>query len=204
MKLLSPCLTPPCQWSRPARGAWVEILFRIMGTKRINNSRAPQGARGLKCEKGGTTAPLSFPSRPARGAWVEISSNALRRCTSPSRPARGAWVEMKMPSLSLTFLSGRAPQGARGLKCQTWDRSGPRPPPSRPARGAWVEIAFGRAIVPTKTSRPARGAWVEIFHSANRRRDRGSRPARGAWVEIRCTAVKANHEIVAPRKGRVG
>ena len=31
-----------------------------------------------------------------------------------------------------------------------------------------------------------------------------SRPARGAWVEIRSAAIKTNHEIVAPRKGRVG
>ena len=34
--------------SRPARGAWVEICIRAMAIL-LPSSRAPQGARGLKC-----------------------------------------------------------------------------------------------------------------------------------------------------------
>ena len=55
--------------SRPARGAWVEILI-------------------------GAPMALTQKSRPARGAWVEMY---IIFCTSGctwSRPARGAWVEM--------------------------------------------------------------------------------------------------------------
>ena len=84
-----------CCWyrSRPARGAWVEILIVRPST------------------------PPASTSRPARGAWVEIQ-NAERmsaeRCTS--RPARGAWVEMR-PVVALAVRDlRRAPQGARGLK----------------------------------------------------------------------------------------
>ena len=55
--------------SRPARGAWVEMLV-------------------------GFVFRAIWESRPARGAWVEIL-NALKLCISPaSRPARGAWVEI--------------------------------------------------------------------------------------------------------------
>ena len=56
-------------------------------------SRAPQGARGLKSQpqQGGR---LAVGSRPARGAWIEIASGVRSRMA----PA------------------GRAPQGARGLK----------------------------------------------------------------------------------------
>ena len=56
--------------SRPARGAWVEIISWAYYT----NAHAP--------------------SRPARGAWVEIVNlGKIQQCLS-SRPARGAWVEM--------------------------------------------------------------------------------------------------------------
>ena len=34
-------------WSRPARGAWVEILFPVSKGSQAKR-RAPQGARGLK------------------------------------------------------------------------------------------------------------------------------------------------------------
>ena len=56
--------------SRPARGAWVEMFFGF-GTFGNFVRRAPQGARGLKfCV--GAPAPSVTGSRPARGAWVEI------------------------------------------------------------------------------------------------------------------------------------
>ena len=55
--------------SRPARGAWVEILSQIEW--------------------------LVMPeSRPARGAWVEIDWSDAQKLQLKSRPARGAWVEM--------------------------------------------------------------------------------------------------------------
>ena len=60
----------PLSQSRPARGAWVEILL-------------PDVKLG------------DWLSRPARGAWVEISLVASGSSFIMSRPARGAWVEIK-------------------------------------------------------------------------------------------------------------
>ena len=59
--------------SRPARGAWVEILLLWIGSEiRL--------------------------SRPARGAWVEIFPMGERfAALTWSRPARGAWVEIELP-----------------------------------------------------------------------------------------------------------
>ena len=56
--------------SRPARGAWVEMIC-----SRVPDSGTPS-------------------SRPARGAWVEIPSVLPPATTRSSRPARGAWVEI--------------------------------------------------------------------------------------------------------------
>ena len=56
--------------SRPARGAWVEIL------------KTPPSVKSWS------------PSRPARGAWVEIYIIRYEMELKLSRPARGAWVEM--------------------------------------------------------------------------------------------------------------
>ena len=58
--------------SRPARGAWVEMLVWYES--------------GVKPPE----------SRPARGAWVEISHRYLLPVRYASRPARGAWVEITM------------------------------------------------------------------------------------------------------------
>ena len=91
--------------SRPARGAWVEIVlvsvdvdgaggrapqgarglkYHLFGDGELNAGRAPQGARGLKWQR-----PLPCgrkrQSRPARGAWVEI-------CRSRRPPRRRATV----------------------------------------------------------------------------------------------------------------
>ena len=81
------------------------------------DSRAPQGARGLK-----SRPPVYFArrsrSRPARGAWIEIPSSVFADDGgASSRPARGAWIEISIGQL-LVF-------GQIG---------------SRPARGAWIEI----------------------------------------------------------------
>ncbi len=79
--------------SRPARGAWVEIMPRLAGTG-------------------------SSWSRPARGAWVEIGTLAASPSLRLSRPARGAWVEMSTGEQITFCFVRRAPQGARGLKFQ--------------------------------------------------------------------------------------
>ena len=77
---------------------------------------------------------------------------------------------------------GRAPQGARGLKC--------------------FKVA---RIAKYSRSRPARGAWVEISQTANTTTLwTSSRPARGAWVEIELPDEVIDAMLVAPRKGRVG
>ena len=79
--------------SRPARGAWIEMLVWA---------------------KGGTYQPRS---RPARGAWIEMAQTQLQTANVKSRPARGAWIEItKATEKWLKDNAGRAPQGARGLK----------------------------------------------------------------------------------------
>ena len=55
---------PPVRLSRPARGAWVEIL---------------QDGAYIHDE----------PSRPARGAWVEILEDGSRREHHPVAPRKG-------------------------------------------------------------------------------------------------------------------
>ena len=51
--------------SRPARGAWVEIVVVLV------------------------CASMLRPSRPARGAWVEILVNRPQRCAKPVAPRKG-------------------------------------------------------------------------------------------------------------------
>ena len=84
---------------------------------RAQDSRAPQGARGLKFTPVEGVPESDTTSRPARGAWVEIRTwGWYTTLPYPSRPARGAWVEIQPLWPSLTCVR------------------------SRPARGAWVEI----------------------------------------------------------------
>ena len=64
--------------SRPARGAWIEMLIRSRIASNMYG-RAPHGARGLKSKR--YTFYVSQPmSRPARGAWIEIM-NMLADCS---------------------------------------------------------------------------------------------------------------------------
>ena len=58
--------------SRPARGAWIEMLTAL--------------TLGYKTET----------SRPARGAWIEIFTVSRGKSPCASRPARGAWIEMAL------------------------------------------------------------------------------------------------------------
>ena len=57
-------------------------------------SRAPHGARGLKCPRH-IPVLLVLTSRPARGAWIEIKEILAYGIKDLSRPARGAWIEIK-------------------------------------------------------------------------------------------------------------
>ena len=70
MKYVPSVQTKNKHWSRPARGAWVEI----------------KSARRIS---------FSVMSRPARGAWVEIVYLCRKIAALKSRPARGAWVEIE-------------------------------------------------------------------------------------------------------------
>ncbi len=141
LKLLMVLLQICLDLSRPAWGAWIEI----------NGSKQD----GLERKR----------SRPAWGAWIEIFA---RRCypaiRSMSRPAWGAWIEIAAASRYGADTSGRAPHGARGLKCTVYggryDANG-----SRPAWGAWIEIDKAASASMYGRSRPAWGAWIEINRS---------------------------------------
>ena len=52
-------------WSRPARGAWVEIQYEGQD-RSYGHRRAPQGARGLKSE-GMAAAVQGIPVAPRKG-----------------------------------------------------------------------------------------------------------------------------------------
>ena len=104
---------------------------------RTATSRAPQGARGLKCEGSGLYD-VAAVSCPARGTWIEIGRYAVAleyACRAPqgarglkcgrrhgnsrhlqSCPARGTWIEIPRRLAEMQRGRGRAPQGARGLK----------------------------------------------------------------------------------------
>ena len=82
----------------------------------MNDGRAPHGARGLKSFLAFSGAE-SCSSRPARGAWIEIADLTEARHGAASRPARGAWIEIPWDFPVAYKTGGRAPHGARGLKC---------------------------------------------------------------------------------------
>ena len=94
-------------------------------------------------------------SRPARGAWIEICHCESCQLKEWSRPARGAWIEIANAALVEILGSGRAPQGARGLKYEGHARQS-LASLSRPARGAWIEMALnyqakvGYGVAPRK------------------------------------------------------
>ena len=111
-----------------------------------------------------------------------MTGRRLRR-SGQSRPARGAWIEIRDITLKHLSSSGRAPQGARGLKFEAVFLQN-IVNQSRPARGAWIEIRpcwTKRAW--TRRSRPARGAWIEICFLHAHDGHQKSRPARGAAKE---------------------
>ena len=86
MKLQEILLGLHSMWSRPARGAWVEISIAWLDAH-VVEGRAPRRARGLKS---GGVLPLIVEnqSRPARGAWIEIFSSRSRRFVDWGRTPR--------------------------------------------------------------------------------------------------------------------
>ena len=73
--------------SRPARGAWVEMLINPVRDGGIFR-RAPQGARGLKSEFLYCMED-DAASRPARGAWVEIPFDLSTNDGTAVAPRKG-------------------------------------------------------------------------------------------------------------------
>ena len=73
--------------SRPARGAWVEMIITQL-VQTLIDSRAPQGARGLKSEWYSPETRWQR-SRPARGAWVEIKRRRKRTSILGVAPRKG-------------------------------------------------------------------------------------------------------------------
>ena len=95
LKLLQIVLVWCVLLSRPARGAWIEMLKKA-GRSTQYPRRAPHGARGLKFYPDSTT--YEIESRAPHGARGLKFRDQLRR------------------SGLFLLISGRAPHGARGLK----------------------------------------------------------------------------------------
>ena len=79
--------------SRPARGAWIEIVAKV-NILIPSFSRAPHGARGLKLLLSILIKKLLWSRAPhgARGLkWDDLAAAGRDR---GSRPARGAWIEI--------------------------------------------------------------------------------------------------------------
>ena len=156
----------PKIWSRPTRGAWIEIspLFLV---GRRSCRRAPHGARGLKWEK-------------------EI---ALRTAAT-SRPTRGAWIEICRARYAAKIKSSRAPHGARGLKSHFQPNKFLHYT-SRPTRGAWIEICNASRASSLDRSRPTRGAWIEILCTMGNSLSQSCRAPHGArGLKSPCTCGK--------------
>ena len=121
-------------------------------------------------------------SRPARGAWVETGYVGSPAPSVTGRAPQGArGLKPAVPVQNITE-SRRAPQGARGLKPFRF-HTFPPPQSSRPARGAWVEtVKSTRKPTRRPQSRPARGAWVETEsgkHGSSEHPGRAPQGARG-------------------------
>ena len=142
-------------------------------------SRSPQGERGLKfsCPGGVEDGKESLPSG---GAWIEMPCTFTSSFLRPSSlPSGGAWIEMIACRITTYVISGRSPQGERGLKFLKIDclrllpcRSPQgerglkwisRPTPSHPnsslpSGGAWIEMAPRRITTYVISVAPLRGS----------------------------------------------
>ena len=73
--------------SHPARGAWIEILQRIILKEKVQR-RTPQGVRGLKYRAKDIPG-AAVESHPARGAWIEIGAADGRAHAHAVAPRKG-------------------------------------------------------------------------------------------------------------------
>ena len=125
-------------------------------------SRAPRGARGLKC-----------------------FAAVLLLLLLSSCPSRGTWIEMDCGCLGIVIVCCRAPRGARGLKC-VMARSAPSTVAmSYPSRGTWIEIISAAISAADSASCPSRGTWIEMLRRQGRVRPLGGRAPRGA-LDLNC------------------
>ena len=83
-----------------------------------DDSRAPYGARGLKCFRPKYEIG-DMMSRPVWGAWIEMELVSISTISAPRRAPYGArGLKYRLISSQEWPLSRRAPYGARGLKFQ--------------------------------------------------------------------------------------
>ena len=78
--------------SLPVRGAWIEIVGKVLS--------------GVE----------SVESLPVRGAWIEIEKPAGLKAFITSLPVRGAWIEICLANSNSIVNPSRSPCGERGLK----------------------------------------------------------------------------------------
>ena len=142
-----------------------------------------------------------------------------------SRPVWGAWIEIFALLYRGRTPVGRAPYGARGLKCIGVNLLCILLL-SRPVWGAWIEIRETRLSREKAESRPVWGAWIEIGMFDAVQALIGSRAPYGArglkfslsWVaslvlrrapygarglKYQTWSPYRQNETVAPRMGRV-
>ena len=101
--------------SRPAWGAWIEIV--LMSTRKPSAWSRPAWGAWIEMMRSTWATRLTKPSRPAWGAWIEILVCLFAHCLRYlSRPAWGAWIEIYI--IWSEIFAGS----------------------SRPAWGAWIEM----------------------------------------------------------------
>ena len=142
-----------------------------------------------------------------------------------SRPVWGAWIEIPFAAFAAYGGMGRAPYGARGLKCPRIGihKTGHSRAPygarglkfsqffgllwaimSRPVWGAWIEIGKSTLLTKLAYSRAPYGArGLKYTDNPNRRTTDKSRPVWGAWIEILMISNKrSKQESRAPYGAR--
>ena len=103
--------------SRPARGAWVEIQIEMDGYM-VGGCRAPQGARGLKCEKAFVAEFIVGGRAPQGARGLKYCCELADQVRAVRRAPQGARGLKSVNTGHRARNSCRAPQGARGLNCQ--------------------------------------------------------------------------------------
>ncbi len=118
--------------SLPERGAWIEIIFRLV-------HRSEHGM-----------------SLPVRGAWIEIGYIRLCRKSFCRRSLRGERGLKFRIGVICTIHICRSLRGERGLKLHT-GKNEKKEAASLPERGAWIEIGYIRLCRKSFCRRSLRG-----------------------------------------------